>query len=119
MVIDENGDDSFICGKCDRPVKFSRSKGHRRNLCNACRAKNSRARLKAKAVEYRGGKCMKCGYTRCHRALEFHHRDREDKEFTVAMMMNASWERIRKELDKCDLLCRNCHAETEHELSGL
>ena len=45
--------------------------------------------------------------------MTFHHRDPADKEFLVSQMRDRSWEVPRAELDKCDLLCFNCHME-EH-----
>ena len=65
---------------------------------------------KRKAVEYKGGKCSLCGYDKCLTALEFHHVNPKEKE-----LYNSHWtfERNKKELDKCILLCANCHRE-EH-----
>ncbi len=73
-----------------------------------------RRRLKAKAVEYKGGRCILCGYGRCNAALEFHHLDRTTKAFGLSRKgIIRSWESIRKELDKCVLICANCHREVE------
>jgi formate hydrogenlyase subunit 6/NADH:ubiquinone oxidoreductase subunit I len=69
-----------------------------------------RQRTKQKAVEYKGGKCIRCGYSRCIRAMKFHHLDPTQKDFTIAGK-SMSWERIRVELDKCILVCGNCHDE--------
>lgn len=68
---------------------------------------------KLKAIEYKGGKCIKCGYSECIAALEFHHRDPTEKEVQWNQLRKRSWCKIIKELDKCDLLCANCHRE-EH-----
>ena len=70
-------------------------------------------RSKQKAIEYKGGKCITCGYNKSPAALVFHHRDPAEKSFTVSGKI-AKWERLQPELDKCDLLCSNCHHE-EHE----
>lgn len=66
---------------------------------------------KKKAVEYKGGKCEICGYDKCIDALEFHHQDSTKKENILSKMMSCAWERIKKELDKCKLVCANCHRE--------
>jgi hypothetical protein len=93
--------------------------GRQRNFCsNACRVKRHvsewRRRTKLKAVEYKGGKCVRCGYNKCISALEFHHRDPSKKDFGIAKSGNCvAWEKILVELDKCDLLCANCHREIE------
>ena len=75
-----------------------------------------RRRTKRRAVEYLGGKCERCGYAKCFRALTFHHRDPKTKLFGLSISSTRSWEKIRAELDKCDLLCANCHAEVEDEI---
>lgn len=74
-----------------------------------------RKRLKVKAVLYKGGKCIACSYDKCIWALEFHHRDRAEKSFSIAAPETRAWEKLRVELDKCDLLCANCHREKEYE----
>ena len=68
------------------------------------------ARLhKIKCIEYLGGKCIKCGES--HPAtLDFHHRNPEEKELDLGSAnCTRSWDIICAELDKCDLLCANCH----------
>ncbi len=71
---------------------------------------------KQRCVTYLGGQCVQCGYARCTKALTFHHRDSGDKEFAVSQILDRQWGVIRKELDKCDLLCFNCHMEKHCEL---
>lgn len=78
-----------------------------------------RRRLKERAVQYKGGKCQMCGYGRCMRALEFHHRDPSKKDFSIgANGTPRKWSVLKKELDKCTLLCANCHRE-EHDSMGV
>ena len=73
-----------------------------------------RRRLKAKAIEYKGGKCVLCGYDRCNAALEFHRLDKKAKGFGLSRGGRIrSWESMKKELDKCILVCANCHREVE------
>ncbi len=72
-----------------------------------------RRKAKLKAVEYLGGKCVKCGYDKCVAALHFHHKDKKDKEFKISDGLIRAWNLVVKELDKCELVCANCHAE-EH-----
>jgi hypothetical protein len=73
--------------------------------------KNKRTQNKQACVDYKGGKCQRCGYNKCLAALEFHHRDPEIKERLISA--NCRLEKMKSELDKCDLLCSNCHKE-EH-----
>jgi hypothetical protein len=71
-----------------------------------------RKKLKILAVEYKGGKCEKCGYNKFIGALEFHHLDPKEKDFSISDSGSTrSWERLKKELDKCIIVCSNCHKE--------
>jgi hypothetical protein len=71
-------------------------------------------------VEGAGGCCAICGYARCLRALEFHHRDPAQKAFGVALHgVTRSLARARAEAAKCVLLCSNCHMEVEHGMTAL
>ena len=71
--------------------------------------------LKHKLVEYKGRKCEQCGYNKCEGALHFHHTDPNKKDFSISQInLNQtifSIREIKKEVDKCILLCANCHAE--------
>lgn len=70
--------------------------------------------LKEKCLKYKGGKCESCGYSKSKRALTFHHINSKEKEFGIGGSHCRKWEDIKAELDKCQLLCMNCHME-EHE----
>ena len=64
------------------------------------------------AVQYKGGQCSRCGYNKCVEALEFHHLDSSQKDFGISEKgYTRSWERVREELEKCILVCANCHRE--------
>ena len=84
-----------------------------RRAYSAMKVTSLHRRMKAKAVEYKGGKCHECGYFKSLAALTFHHRKPEEKDFSISGRV-VKWEKLRPELDKCDLLCSNCHHE-EHE----
>lgn len=94
-----------------------KSNVYRCKKCMSERVKNDKRILKIKAVDYKGGKCSKCSYDRCLSALEFHHLDPKEKDFTISHYNATSqWEKIKKELDKCILVCSNCHREIHEEL---
>jgi len=99
------------CKTCGREYFYDRKKGHTKTKCNSCMANNRRMKLKKKCVEYKGGKCIRCGYHKCLDALTFHHV--EQKTFAISGNHCRKWEVVKVELDKCILLCANCHAE-EH-----
>lgn len=88
-----------------------------RYRCRKCRsaAVSKRRRvIKTKAVEYKGGRCQRCGYDKCIAALDFHHL--HGKDFTISSDGKTfSWEKVKIELDKCVLLCANCHREVHAE----
>lgn len=82
--------------------------------------KRRRKKLREMAREYKGGKCAICGYNKCQRALSFHHRDPDQKDFGIsARGLTRSWEKIKAEIDKCILLCANCHMEVHDGLAQL
>jgi len=83
---------------------------------NAKRAvQHRRIKLKQMAVEYKGGKCEWCSYDKCIDALEFDHIDPTQKEFGISQNGNIrSWDKIKQELNKCRLLCANCHRERHY-----
>lgn len=68
---------------------------------------------KLKIIEMKGGGCSLCGYRKNSAALQFHHRDPQNKTFSLdsRKLSNTHWESILTELEKCELLCANCHAE--------
>lgn len=59
----------------------------------------------------RGGKCEKCGYNKYLGALEWHHLDPNVKEYAIGKRRGLKPETLQKEIEKCSLLCANCHAE--------
>jgi len=56
-----------------------------------------------------GGECVICGYNRCLRALHFHHKNPHEKDFDISS--RTRWNDIEVELEKCILVCSNCHME--------
>lgn len=74
-------------------------------------------RKKMTAIEHFGGKCQLCGYMRCQSALEFHHLDQRQKQHAPSyIIMRWSWEKALAELEKCALVCSNCHKEIHYGL---
>jgi hypothetical protein len=69
---------------------------------------------KKKMLLYKGNECCICGYNKCDAALHFHHTDPSEKEFNLSEMYHKSWYEVEQELDKCILVCANCHAELHY-----
>jgi hypothetical protein len=64
--------------------------------------------------------CLRCGYSKCFNAIDFHHRDPKQKKMIMAKIFGqpVTPERIA-ELERCDALCRNCHTELHVELKTI
>jgi hypothetical protein len=77
-------------------------------------------RRKQKFVDYKGGKCEKCGYDKHVEALCFHHNNPNEKEFGIATneARKKPEAEVFEEIDKCSLLCLNCHAEEHIVIRG-
>jgi len=118
------------CNRCNsfkhRSDFYLRKEPGRENVpyaaCKECT--NSQQRdTKKWAVDYKGGKCNDCGYNRCMSALEFHHLDPSKKDFIISRAKYYKDETTRKtiqaELDKCVLVCSNCHRERHARERGV
>lgn len=68
---------------------------------------------KEQCVIYKGGECCKCGETELP-LLDFHHLNLKEKETGISKMVSKSFLGIKAELDKCILLCANCHREAHY-----
>lgn len=83
--------------------------------CKSCYQLNytkKRRDTKQKCITYLGGKCSSCGYNKNIAAIDFHHIDSSTKENNIASLLkHSSFKKLKKELDKCVLLCANCHRE--------
>jgi DNA-directed RNA polymerase subunit RPC12/RpoP len=114
--------DTKICTKCGKNLPIeefnwrNKTKGTRRSECKYCHSqymkkvyqkkKNDIQELKAKCA------CAKCGEQRGY-VLDFHHINPLEKENTVARMTsnNYTLEKVYEEIEKCIVLCANCHRE--------
>lgn len=93
----------LLCQNCHRELHYILDKNEKRRIS------------KSIYLEYSGSSCIKCGYNKCPAALSFHHRDPNEKEFWIGGLnerinsIDELNDKIKKEIDKCDLLCSNCH----------
>ena len=111
-----------ICPKCNTAKKISEFYKRRHNTsaspyCKTCTNDNTVKRqheFKNKCLQYKGNICEICGYNKYSGALEFHHEDPNKKDTNIAKLRSHPFgNKIKKEIDKCKLLCTNCHRE-EH-----
>lgn len=94
-------------------------KRYRCRKCSVEAVQRRRYLVKEKAVEYKGGKCEICGYDKCISALEFHHLNPTQKDFGIGHRgYTRSWEKVKEELDKCIMVCANCHRELHEKDSN-
>lgn len=100
--------------------------GSKQKICSVCSSSYWRARdtkqarerirkQKQRAIEYLGDICNSCGCMYHPSQYEFHHLDPSIKEKDPASACQMSWENFKKELDKCELLCANCHRLKHYE----
>jgi len=67
---------------------------------------------KIRAINYLGSKCKHCSDNNIFHLI-FHHKN-DDKEFSVSEIKGHRWSKIKNEIQKCDLLCENCHQELHY-----
>ena len=116
----------LICGKTFETIPHGESRKYcfecspqynkNDNQSRAITITSLRRAIKKQLVQYKGGKCERCGYDKCIQALQFHHKIPGQKDFAISTQLNLSnfsMENYYKEVDKCELLCANCHCE-EH-----
>jgi len=109
------------CTKCGilKPINLfykrrTKTSNNSQSYCMDCSNELNRERFKRNkqdAVDYKGGKCSICGYNKCVDALDFHHINPEEKDVDSRRIKGWSKEKRNKELDKCILVCSNCHRE--------
>ena len=119
---------THICLNCGKEFEIKNGKGIKtsRRFCYEClpestvkmSSRNEYHNLwykyvVSKIIERYGDSCKICGYNKCFDALDFHHLDKNSKEHSPAIMIHSSYDlnEIFKELDKCILVCSNCHRE--------
>lgn len=107
-----------VCGETNPDNFYFRGSKRNKLKCKKCHNKGQTERFrenKRKVVEYKGGKCSMCGYNKCIASLDFHHIDPATKDSRWKVMKSWSFEKVKDELDKCILVCRNCHGEIHHK----
>lgn len=58
--------------------------------------------------------CADCGGRYPYYVMDFHHEDRDAKTHNVSSLITYGWERLKKEIEMCCVLCANCHRIREH-----
>lgn len=87
-------------------------------ITSSCKTCEKKRRERAKKISHnlKLNGCAICGYDKCDAALEFHHVNPEDKKFNITNKKILANQNISTELNKCILLCANCHREAHYRL---
>ena len=111
-----------ICPKCkeNKPKTefYKRNDGRPYSSCKKCWANYTHDRTiqkKKDAISYKGGICFDCKKSYDYYLYDFHHIDPTTKEFIWDKLRCSSKAKIKKELDKCILLCCMCHRIREYK----
>lgn len=89
-------------------------------LCKPCRSRyatDRRKRIKEQAIKHLGGKCVDCGIVDEPCVYDFHHLNPTQKDFSLGANTKA-FDSIIDELEKCVLLCSNCHRKRHYSLGA-
>ena len=86
-----------------------------KSLCKKCYESKKRDRFQARIIKFYGKyECEICGYNKCKAAIDFHHIEKSKKDFEISNMRNYSEARLFAELEKCMIVCANCHREIHY-----
>ena len=123
-----DGVECRICSKCNdwKPVTAyyktvsRRGNEHCQSKCKDCQNQVSRdlaAQCKRMAVQYKGEVCFDCKQSFPDYVYDFHHSDPAHKDFKISSnrVRRMPWAQIQAELDKCVLLCSNCHRRRHYD----
>ena len=110
-----------ICEVCNKEYYVGTiQKSFFRNLCHNCYGSCKRIKVKYDLIQYKGGKCEKCGYDKIENqnVFTFHHLDPSQKDMGLSSSIRDI-SILKKEADKCILLCCRCHAELHNDENKL
>lgn len=101
-IFNESGKCELLCYNCHMELHYSLNEKSLRRI-----------RYKETMLDYlKTNSCSKCGYDTCLGCLDFHHVNTEDKQFKLSTMrsfIGGLTDDVKNELDKCIVLCSNCH----------
>ena len=97
----------LLCNNCHRELHFKNNIKY-----------NDTRETKSLLLNIKNKNCYKCGYNKCDAALTFHHTNKNEKSFLISDIKRIKTlqnlkEEIVNEINKCIILCSNCHNEEE------
>jgi hypothetical protein len=131
-----------ICGRCkqEKPLEDfawkNKAKGTKQYQCRVCQyeyrtehysrnkekiysqIKTRQQELKDKLWEYKSKHpCLDCGETDPV-VLEFDHLRDKEANVSTLVLRGAGWDTILAEIEKCEIVCANCHRRRTHKRGG-
>jgi hypothetical protein len=95
-----------------KTVQKTALKKYRQSEKGKNKKKELRMGYKKILIRLKQNGCSICGYNECQDALDFHHANPNDKKFNLCVDgIERKDDLIIDELNKCILLCKNCHAK--------
>ena len=100
-----------VCKACHKIYRDNHYRNNKRK--NVRRTSKRRETLREWVNTYKKERSCACCSESFYRCLEFHHLNPDEKDLAVADAINNGWsiKRIQKEIDKCILVCANCHVK--------
>lgn len=100
------------CRECGKKLTRSHYKRNKRAYLD----RNTRARLRHRALirRVKSRPCADCGVQYPYYVMDFDHRDGETKIFGLNAVNRMTLPGILREIEKCDVVCANCHRERTH-----
>ena len=112
------------CGEIKEKKEFYKKTGNSlQSYCKICLLefqKNRWIERKKEAIIYKGSKCIECGLSYPNEPyviFDFHHSDPKSKKYDWRRMKLLGKKKLNEEIDKCELLCSNCHRKRHHQMS--
>ena len=102
------------CKDCGKEINLFKNQRYCKNCSSVSSTSKRMIRNREFIKDYKKDKqCETCGYRRYPKILEFHHKDKETKNQTINTLMKTlqNLDKIKEEVEKCMLLCPNCHRE--------
>ena len=128
--------DSKTCTKCSitKPVgDFNKKRSGYSSYCRSCMNEYSRAHYRNNKASYKrrttasrekartelkrlkeSNPCSDCGKHYPHYVMEFDHLNPLEKKGCVSELANSGIKMMLAEIEKCELVCANCHRERTH-----
>lgn len=102
------------CKPCHKEYRKSHYQANKHKYID--KARERRQRFKQKIREIKSVPCFDCKIQYPFYVMQFDHRNPKEKEYLVSRLANGnSIEKTYKEIQKCDIVCANCHAERTYQ----